>query len=55
MQHIGYLMIKMRAEEIQSEKDRLFIDTSYPLTKMREREIPSKDINIHIQLVFHPS
>ena len=55
MQNIGYLMIKMRAEEIQSEKDGLFIDTGYPLTEMREGEIPSKDIHIHIQSVFHPS
>ena len=32
-------MIKMRAEEIQSEKGWLFIDTSYPLTDMREGEM----------------
>ena len=55
MRNIGYLMMKMRAEEIQSEKHWLFIDIGYPTTKMREGEIPSKDIHIHIQSVFHPS
>ena len=55
MQNIGYLMINMREKEIQSEKYWLFIETGYPLTEMREGEIPSKYIHIHVKLFFHPS
>ena len=54
MQNIGYLMIKMRAKEIHSEKYRLFIDIGYSLTEMKEGGYhPKAYIYIYSHFLIH--